>query len=198
MKRLLVLLLVLCFGLAPAAMADELEGQETDPLIGIMLPMFDSITRIFDSEDAQPIENDNPAFIWGSMYLLAVNWCYDDPDAIITDRDIALPTDKVLTYAQAMFYGLQSLPPVPEVMAASVAYDESTGMYTFGLSDAGDSYVAIDGIIQSVDGPVMVIVGEYEYGEEEGTLIDSLTFVLEENPSGSVPYYYSIVSVGRG
>lgn len=198
MKKVLVTILALCLCLSSVVFADEFEGQETDPLVGAMLPMFDSITRIFDSEDAQPLDNDNPSYLWGSLYLLSVNWCYGDTDATVTDFDIALPADKVLAFAQAMFYGLQSLPPIPDDMAASISYDEANDAYVFGLSDAGNTYVSIDDIFTTEDGSVMVTVGEYEYGEDDGVYLDSLTFVLEENPSGTVPYYYSIVSVGRG
>lgn len=198
MKKLLAVLLLLCLGVMPMAMADEIEGQTTDPLVAALLPMFDSIARIFDSEDAQPLEIDNPSYVWGAVYLLAVNWCTEDPRAVMTDVDLSLPADAVLTYAQVMFYGLQSLPAIPEDMAASVAYDAANDAYVFGLSDAGDEYVAIDGILPMDDGSIMVTVGQYAYGDEMDEHIDSLTFVIQENPAGTAPYYYSIVSVGRG
>ena len=197
MKRIALLLLALAMMAAPALAGPSI----ADPEIERLSPLFDSITRAFDDGDAGPADNDNPAFIWLSLFYLETNYGESVKGAVLTEDYlyVALPHRAVLEAAQAMFYGLQSLPPIPSFLTEwdSVMYDAGSDAYHFMLSDMGCSFTRIDDVSRNGDGLIRVEVGYYAGGEEED-FMDALTFLLDENPAEGSAYRYAIVSVGRG
>ena len=201
MRKLFIIAIALCLLAAPlAASAFNLADYDLDS----MMPLFDSMSRAFESESASPATNDNPNFIWLSLFYYGTNFSGSNPDAEFTGDYLyaSLPSDTVLGVAQAMFYGLRYLPEIPQYLTEwdDILYEPAADRLFFMQSDMGESYTEIDMITRDELGRLMVTVGMYwyDYEADEAVFMDDLTFVLDDNPSDTSPYYQAIVSVGRG
>ena len=200
MKKLSFILAVLLMLTAlPAASALESAGDD----VNAMLPAFDSLIRILLDDDAVYDPND-PDFLWSAVYLMAVNWMSFDPAAEISEdwMSLILPVETVEELASALFADYDGLPDVPESMSGAVSYDEPLGMYYFTLSDAGEAFSQIDGLVSSNDGPLSVIVLFKAYGEgEEDEVLAQFEFAIQPNEHAAEidepRFLYSVVSADR-
>ena len=180
MKKLSFILAVLLLLTAlPAASATEPAGED----VTAMLPVFDSLIRALLDEDAV-YEPRDPGFFWYAVYLMAVNSESFNPIAEISEdwMSLILPVETVEELASALFADYDGLPDVPESMSGAVSYDEPLGMYYFTLSDAGEAFSQIDGLVSSNDGPLSVIVLFKAYGEgEEDEVLAQFEFTIQPN-----------------
>lgn len=190
-RLLIALLLCLCL---PAMSA----SARSDAEIGAMLPAFDSIMRAMPSEEAEYNPRD-PEFFWETLYLMAVNWGFGHPLAVMDDDayELVLPRMSVQEMATALFADYDDLLPVPESMSESVMYDESLDAYRFPLSDAGDTFAEIEVVITGDDGPIVVLV-RMKSASEGDEILQRMRFELAPNAyAGGISepiYLYSIVS----
>jgi hypothetical protein len=200
MKKLSFALAVLLIITAlPAASASESAGDDVTK----MLPVFDSLIRVLLDEDAVYDPRD-PDFFWNAVYLTAVNWESFHPLAEISEDwvSLMLPVQLVQELAAALFADYDGLPNVPETVSGAVSYDEPLGIYSFTLSDMGETYSQIDASKHADDGSLSVIVLFKAYGEgEEDEVLGRFEFTVQPNERSvdieEPEFLYSVVSAAR-
>ena len=200
MKKLsFILAVLLLIAALPTGSAPEPEGDD----INKMLPVFDSLIRALLDEDAAYDPRD-PGFFWYAVYLMAVNWESFNPIAEISEDwvSLVLPVQTVQELAAALFADYDGLPGIPESVSGAVSYDEPLGVYYFTLSDAGEAFSQIGGVVYSNDGPLSVTVLFKVYGEgEEDEVLAQFEFTIQPNAHAAEVdeprFLYSVVAVAR-
>jgi len=200
MKKLsFILAVLLMLAALPAAAAPEPIGDD----VNAMLPAFDSLIRILLDDDAVYDPRD-PDFFWNAVYLMAVNWKTFDPDAEISEDwvSLILPLQTVQEMVTALFADYYGLPDVPESMSGAVSYDEPQGVYYFTLSDAGEAFSQIDGVVNSNDGLMTIIVLFLAYGEsDDAEVLGQFEFTVQPNDYAAefteTEFRYSVVSAAK-
>jgi hypothetical protein len=190
------------FLLLTAPMAASAPRSASDD-INAMLPVFDSLIRILLDEGAVYGPRD-PDFFWNAVYLMAVNWESFHPLAEISEDwvNLLLPVQLVQELATALFADYNGLPDVPVSTSGAVSYDDTSGVYSFTLSDMGETYSQIDASTYTDDGCVFVIALFKAYGEgEEDEVLGQFEFTIQPNEHSvefdEPEFLYSVVSAAK-
>ena len=204
MRKMFVwlLVLVMCLGaMAPAGLSEVIGSVDIDENISAMATLLDSVYLAV--KDPGSYESTDEELIWSALYLMSVNWAYDDPLAVLSDTTISMPSALLAAYGEAMFTEFTGLPEIPAaaVSAGTILYNAEIDTYAFALSDRGDSYTHIDDCLMLDDGSLLVTIGLYAFGSDDSEKIDELSFIMVENAEkayGELSLSYRIVSPSWG
>lgn len=176
----------------PAATPDL---NDIEKNMDAMTPILDSIVRTMGIGEDSRYTPQDAEFFWRVLYLMGLNWGYDNPQAELTDAYVVVSPQKMREFASAAFLDYNELSNVPERLSASIWYDEEKDAYCLAHSDAGGGGVQtrVDAFDVAENGAITARMGLYDGPD---IFLGAIEFTLVANPclgaAGEPSYPYAV------
>ncbi len=166
--------------------------QVSDDIM-VMLSVMDSLIRA-TMETGTAYAPKDDGFIWTTLYLAVVNFGEPLELAEIKDGRASAKREAVEQLGAACFERFESLPDIPETLSGAIS-SKNGAVYSFGLSDIGDSSTQITDV--QTDGDTVKVWVDFLSWDEA----QSFVFMLAANPRASENpeemFKYSVRSVEK-
>lgn len=160
-----------------------------------MMPILDSIVRTMGIGGDTPYDPQDAAFFWSVLYQMGKNWGSAAHPQVkqAEDGTTIVPRRVMEAFAAAAFLDSDGLPPLPQSLAQSLAYDEGQDAYRLAPADIGATETRLEEVFTGPDGSMTARVS-LNVGPDE--LLGMLDFQLAPNPhaegDGGPLYPYSV------
>ena len=159
------------------------KGNDLDPEITKMLPVFDSFIRALDNASSKELLSEDDVFIMYTLYYVSANWGYLYEGVEFDEGIITIPRN-ILEDLTLVLSGNKEIPEIPDSLSSSMKLEND--LYYLKSSDTGNRYFELYSSKKHKDSTVSVTVFECNESDE---IIKTFVFDLEPETESTLFAY---------